>query len=93
MPAKPRNTRGKHPHQSRKSKAKLRQGILPANPETSPKPVHIDENEKAVELKPATLPLKSQSLVYPYITGELKNIGILAAVIFVILIILAIVIS
>ncbi len=92
MPAKPRNTRGKQPHHSRKSKAKRRQGVLTGKPEASPIAVREDERELPVERKPAALPPKTQSLVYPHITGELKNIGILAAGIFIILIILTIVI-
>jgi len=92
MPSKSRNTRGKQPHKSRKSKAIQRQGTVLAKPETSPTPVQVDEKENLPSVKSVSLSSKTQTLVYPHITGELKRIGILAAIIFIVLIILAIVI-
>jgi preprotein translocase subunit SecF len=92
MPSRSRNSRGKYTHQSRKSKAKQRQGLSAAKPETSAKSDQVVESVKPAEVRPATTAARAQTIVYPYVTGELKRIGILAAIIFVILIILAIVI-
>lgn len=63
-----------------------------AKSETSSLPVAKDEKEKPQAVEPVPHPSKTQTMVYPHITEELKRIGILAAIIFVILIILAIVI-
>lgn len=92
MPPRSRNTRGKHTHRSKKSKAKQRQGLSAAKPEASAKPERVVESVKSVEVKPATKAPRTQTMTYPHVTGELKRIGILAAIIFVILIILAFVI-
>jgi preprotein translocase subunit SecF len=92
MPPKPRYSRVKHTRQSKKSKAKQRQGLSVAKPETSEKPARVVESVKPTEVKPASKAARTPTMIYPYVTGELKRIGILAAVIFAILIILAIVI-
>ena len=92
MPPKPRNSRGKHTHQSKKSKAKQRQVVSAAKPETSVKSDRIVESVKQAEIRPTTTAARTHTMVYPYVTGELKRIGVLAAIIFAILIILAIVI-
>jgi preprotein translocase subunit SecF len=89
MPPKSRNSRGKQTHQSRKSKAKQRQGLAVAKPETSMKST---QTIKSPEVRQAATATKTQTMVYPYVTGELKRIGVLAAIIIVILIILVIVI-
>jgi preprotein translocase subunit SecF len=92
MPSKSRSTRGKQPHKSRKSKAKQRQGVITAKSETSSLPVTRDEKEKPQAAEPVQHPSRTRTMVYPHVTEELKRIGILAAIIFIILIILAIVI-
>ena len=63
-----------------------------AKSETSPVPVAVDVKEEPRNIEPAALLSKTQTLVYPHVTEELKKIGIIAAFIFVILVILAIVI-
>ena len=92
MPPKPKNTRGKQTRQSRKSKAKQRQGMTAATPETSIKPAEVIESIKVTQVKPTPAAARTQTMEYPYVTDELKRIGILAAIIIAILIILAIVI-
>jgi hypothetical protein len=93
MPSKSRRTKGKHPHQSKKSKAILRQEALATRPPTPEKPAPVKETITLPTPKPAEIPSKQRTVSYPYIYRELRRIGILAAIIFVILIILAVVIS
>ena len=66
--------------------------MVVAKPETSSPTAPVDEKEEIHAPEPVTVLSKTQTLVYPHITGELKRIGILATIIFVILIILAILI-
>jgi hypothetical protein len=89
MPPKPRNSKGKPARQSKKSKAIQRQGTTAANPETSTRFAQIVESAKLTEVRQTT---KVQTVEYPYVTGDLKRIGIIAAIIIVILVVLAIVI-
>jgi hypothetical protein len=90
MPGKSRRGRGKRHHQSKKSKALRRQGMTAAAPPateqmpTKPKPAPAPPPPKAPETAAAR---------YPYVTGELKRIGILAAIAIVILIIMSAVIT
>ena len=93
MPGKSRHTKGKHPHKSKKSKAKQRQEALALHQ-------IADETrwlDTTIDIQPiartTTSPAKTRTMQYPYIMGELRRIGILAAIIIVILIILAIALS
>ena len=87
MPEKARH--GK-PH-SKKGKARQRVGPIPVQGEE----VHVSEPARAVTVtveKPhATTP--SQKVRYPYITAELKRIGILSGGIVAVLVIIALVLS
>ena len=93
MPGKSRHTKGKHPHKSKKSKAKQRQQTLTLHQV----PDETTGQDTAIDIQPVsrtiTSPTKTRTIQYPYITGELRRIGILAGMIIVILIILAIVLS
>ena len=93
MPPKPRRIRGKHPHQSKKSKAIQRQGTLASQPPTPEKPAQVVAAVTLPTPKPAEIPSKQRTVSHPFIYKELQRIGILAAIMFIILIILAVVIS
>ena len=92
MPSKSRRIRGKHPHQSKKSKAIRRQEALASRPSTPEKPAQVIETVTLPTPEPAEIPSKQRTVSYPFIYKELRRIGILAAIMFIILIILAVVI-
>jgi hypothetical protein len=94
MPAKSKYGKGKHPHQSRRSKAIQRQ--------TSSAIEHsaVDEPQvptAGLDIPPAskvrTESAKVKTMQYPFIINELRRTGILAGIILVVLIILAIILS
>lgn len=94
MPGKSRHGKGKHPHHSKKSKARQRHGAIALQQTVAadvPKPV------AAISTPPSsrapTSPATLRAARYPYITTELRRIGILAGIILVILIVLALVLS
>lgn len=91
MPGKSRHGKGKHPHHSRKSKAIKRQaGISLQQQATAVAP----EPAAPARTTPAPEAAASAAVTaprYPYVTGELKRIGILAGIIIVILIVLSVV--
>ena len=94
MPGKSRHSKGKHPHHSKRSRAKQRHGGMAFQQHVSadiPKPAAT----ASMPSSPSTLtsPAKSRTAQYPYITTELRRIGILAGIILVILIVLALVLS
>ncbi len=91
MPSKSRRTRGKHPHQSKKSKAILRQETLATRPPTPEKPAPVKETVTLPTPKPAEIPSRQRTVSHPYVYRELRRIGILAAIVIIILIILAVV--
>lgn len=94
MPGKSRHGKGKHPHHSKKSKAKQRHGAIALQQPTvaeTPQPVATIITPPS--LKTPAPPAKSRIAQYPYITTELRRIGILAGIILVILIVLALVLS
>jgi hypothetical protein len=92
MPAKSRHTKSKHIHDSKKSKARQRQeaagvpAVTPATPAHVAEPVSITPPPHPV----ATTPHRQPATDYPYVTGELRRIGVLAALICAILVILAV---
>ena len=92
MPSKSRRFRGKHPHQSKKSKAIQRQEALAAKPPAPEKPAEVIEAVTLPTPKPVEIPSKQRTISHPYIYRELRRIGILAAIMIIILIILAVVI-
>ena len=95
MPGKARHGKGKHPHQSKKSKAKQRYGDMAFQQHVSadiPKPATTVSTPSPKSTTP-TAPAKSRTAQYPYITTELRRIGILAGIILVVLIVLALVLS
>ena len=94
MPAKSKHGKGKHPHQSRRSKVIQRKAattigqntaveslVSTTRPEVSPAPRAKAESPKV------------KTIQYPYIVNELQRIGILAGIILVVLIVLAIILS
>ena len=93
MPGKSKQSKGKHPHNSRKSKAIQRQSTVTTQRQavTEASPVADTAAAGANITKAAGAPARAKAPQYPYIAGELRRIGILAAIILVVLIILAIV--
>ena len=57
---------------------------------TAAEPARVTERSNTPSPQPAVITSKPRTLDYPYITGELKRIGVVAGVIFIILIVLAI---
>jgi hypothetical protein len=94
MPGKSRHGKGRHPHYSKKSRAKQRQGatVLPQHviSDTS-RPVTTASTPPPSDA--SSSPAKPKAIQYPYITSELRSIGILAGIIIVILIVLAQILS
>jgi len=98
MPGKSQHGGRKHHHQSKKSKAKQRHTVM-----ASPQPAvaqapgaAIPTSVPATPERPASAPTPHptpKAAQYPYITAELRQIGILAGIILVILIVLALVLS
>ncbi len=93
MPAKSKHGKGKHPHHSKKKKAIMRQAGSQPQPQpqataTAPKPA--EPARVTAETKPARTQ-EAAVLRYPYVTEELKRIGILAGIIIVVLIVLSII--
>ena len=94
MPGKSRHGKGKHPHLSKKSRARQRHDTV-----ALPQPVVTDAHQPAAtistppSLRTPASPRTSRVAQYPYITTELRRIGILAGIILVILIVLALVLS
>ena len=95
MPGKSRHSRGKNHPQSKKSKAKERSagGIVPQQAVAQfSKPVappRVSATSVSLPIPTAT-PGAAQ---YPYITAELRRIGILAGIVLTILIVLALIFS
>jgi hypothetical protein len=94
MPGKSRHSKGKHPHHLKKIKSRQHQGTT-----VSPQPAVAGTIQPAMAkgiTAPASMPAtpaKLRAASYPYITSELRNIGILTVIILVILIVLARVLS
>jgi hypothetical protein len=89
MPAKSRHAKGKHLHQSKKSKSKQRQKALTTKTAATEQPARITELDNTPSPRPAIVTSRPRTTDYPYITGELLRIGVVAGVIFIILIVLA----
>lgn len=94
MPGKMRHSKGKHHQQSKKNRAKQRHGTMAVQHH-----VPADTPEKAAAISAPTSsrasasPATPKTAQYPYISTELRRIGILAGIILVILIVLALVLS
>jgi len=94
MPAKSKYGKGKHHHQSKRSKAIQRQAS------SVTKHITIDETQvptagRDMTPEPKDRPesAKVKTMQYPFIINELRRIGILAGIILVVLIILTIILS
>ena len=96
MPGKSRHDKGKRLSQSKKSKAMQRSatGVVEQPAATqAPKP-SAPGVASAPSLRNRQKPSAAPSVArYPYITAELRRIGILAGIIVIILIVLALVLS
>jgi hypothetical protein len=94
MPAKSKHGKGKHPRHSRKSKAIQRQAAPAVKQEvqagTAIPPVAADATPA---LKAKAEPAKTKTIQNPFIVSELRNIGILAGIILVVLVLLAVFLS
>ena len=90
MPGK--SQRGRK-HLSRSKKEKSRRAFIAAQRQSAvaeaPKPV----SRPIVSASPVTAPSPVAKVQYPYISGELRRIGILAGIILVILVVLTFVLS
>lgn len=94
MPSKPKNNKGKHYHQSRKSKAIQRQNSTTAKRDVAAEiPMPVSDIDRPSPVKPNIDSAKVKTMQYPFIVNELRKIGILAGIILVILVILAIILS
>ena len=96
MAGKLQHGRGKHPARSKKAKAKQRTAVMASSGQSvvarMPEPAVLSH----VSAPPASrriLPTTSRAPRYPYITAELKRIGIVAGIILAILVVLALVLS
>jgi hypothetical protein len=93
MPGKPRQKKSKHLHHSRKSKAIQRQATIGSiqTPINIPKPVVPVTPPPSP--KEESIPAPAKAISYPYVTGELRRIGILAVIVLIILIILSVILT
>ncbi len=64
-----------------------------ARPPVPEKPAQVKEPVITPAPKPAETPSRQRTVSYPYVFQELRRIGVLAAIIIIILIILAVTIS
>jgi hypothetical protein len=94
MPAKSKHGKGKHPHQSRRSKAIQRQAS------SAIKQSAVAETQlptASIDITPVPKVRTESAIVktmqYPFIVNELRRIGILAGIILVVLVILAIILT
>ena len=93
MSGKSRHGKGKHLHQSKKSKAKQRHIATALRPPIAETPQPETVITTAPLSKVPASPTKSKTAQYPYITAELRRISILAGIILVILIVLSVILS
>ena len=93
MPGKSRYGKGKHPHHSKKSKAKQRHIATALKPPVADTPQPATAISTPPPPKVPASPTKPRTAQYPYITAELRRISILAGIILVILIVLAVILS
>ena len=95
MPGKSRRRRGKYSIQSKKKKGRRsRPTILVQQPAVTQ--THEPVSSPDVPVTPSSVPTpmaKPATIWYPHITSELRNIGILAGIMLIILIVLALVLS
>ena len=98
MTGKSRRSKGKHHARSKKSKAKQRYTAVASQQQVAA-PVASSVETAAPAQVPVpsarvrTAPSKPGKVRYPYITAELKRIGILAGIMLAILIVLALVLT
>jgi len=93
MPGKSRHGKGKHHQHRKKTGAKQRYGAVALQ---QPAVTGTPQPAATISTPPpsrAPAPTTTRTAQYPYITTELRNIGILSGIILVILIVLALVLS
>jgi hypothetical protein len=93
MPSKSKHGKGKHPHRSKKSKAIQRQSAIRVRHDIEQTPETLIVTEKPTIARTSNIVEKTITTEYPFITYELRRIGILAGIILVILIVLAVILS
>jgi hypothetical protein len=93
MPAKSKHGKGKHPHNSKRSKAIQRQVTATRQNEAPETPVTTADHDVAPVPKARAVSAKAKTMQYPFIVNELRRIGILAGIALVVLVILAIILS
>ena len=95
MSGKSRHGRGKHSFQSKKGKGKRSPSTVVAQRQAVAQTYEPAAPPK-VTTSPVSVPTSKPTLAairYPYIVTELRNIGILAGIILVILVVLALVLA
>jgi len=93
MPSKSRRHRGKQPVQSKRKKGRPSRPTTPLQPPVEArveKPVASPEVKVPSVITPAPV-TRPAVISYPYVTAELRTIGILAGVMLIVLIVLALV--
>ena len=94
MPDKSKHGKRKHPHLSKKSRAKQRHGTIALQqPVATEPPRPAAAFSTPPSSRASVSPATPRAVQYPYITAELRSIGILAGIILVILIVLSLVLS
>ena len=96
MLGRTRRSKGKHSLQSKKSKAKQRTAAIASQQQVVAqiqKPAAPTSVTASSIKVPVSTPTSRIVRRYPYITAELRRIGILAGIIIIILIVLALVLS
>lgn len=93
MPSKSKHGKGKHPHRSKKSKAIQRQSATRVGHNIEQNLETLGVTEKPTIARTSNIVEKTITTEYPFITYELRRIGVLAGIILVILIVLAIILS
>ena len=102
MSGKSRHVKGKHLSRSKRGKIGQRLGLeRRQSPAIAPHQQSIDQTSKPLPRPRVSAPsasastpmVKPSAAVYPYITTELRRIGILAGIMLAILVVLALVLS
>lgn len=95
MPGKLRHVKGKHPPQSKKRREKQRSQTTVAHQQVAAQ-ISKPATHTGMAAPSASVPATSTAppiARYPYITTELRRIGILAGIILALLIVLALILS
>lgn len=95
MPDKSRRRRGKYSAQGKKGKSRpSHPTVLAGQPAVAQAHESVSLPKVAVAaVRTPTMPLKPATISYPYVSAELRSIGILTGMMLIILVVLALVLS